>query len=139
MVRPANSLIKKAAKVLETENQVILAYLFGSTAKNQETTQSDIDIAILLSETPENLLDLYLNMIDKLSTILGDKIDLIILNTAPPLLTHQVIKHGKVIYCRDETARVKFESKAEKEYLDFKIYRDRYDKAFLKEISSWKD
>jgi len=133
-----NSLTREAVDVFEAETQVILAYLFGSRARGIETPRSDTDIAILLSEVPKNLLELYLYLIDKLSIALGNEIDLIILNTSPPLLKHQVIKHGRAIYCREEKARVEFESRAEKEYLDFKIYRDRYDKALIKEISTWK-
>jgi len=34
---------------------------------------------------------------------------------------------------------VEFESGAEKEYMDFKIYRERYDEAVIREISTWKD
>ena len=135
----SGNLPREVVKVFETESQILLAYLFGSKARGTETSKSDIDIAVPLSEIPGNLLDHYLHLIDKFSKALGDKVDLIILNTAPPLLKHQVIKHGRVIYCRDEKSRVEFESKAEKEYLDFRIYRERYDKALLKEVSTWKN
>ncbi|MCJ7667837.1 MAG: nucleotidyltransferase domain-containing protein [Anaerolineae bacterium] len=126
-------------EIFEAETQVLVAYLFGSKARGVKTSQSDNDIAILLSELPENLLDFYLNLIDKLSKVIGDAVDLVVLNTAAPLLKHQVIKHGRVIYCRDEKSRVEFESGAEKEYMDFKIYRERYDEAVIREISTWKD
>ena len=135
----SGNLPREVVKVFETESQILLAYLFGSKARGTETSKSDIDIAVPLSEIPGNLLDHYLHLIDKFSKALGDKVDLIILNNAPPLLKHQVIKHGRVIYCRDEKARVEFESKAEKEYLGFKIYGERYGKALLREVSTWKD
>ena len=133
-----NSLTKEVMEAFEAETQILLAYLFGSKARGIETSQSDTDIAILLSELPENLLDFYLNLVDRLSEVVGDRVDLVTLNTAAPLLKHQVIKHGRVAYCRDEKARVEFEAGAEREYMDFRIYRERYDEALLEEISTWK-
>jgi len=135
---PSNS-AKGLVEVSGTDARVLVAYLFGSKSKGVETPQSDTDIAIMLSEIPENLLGFYLNLIDRLSNILGDAIDLVVLNTAAPFLKHQVIKHGRIIYCRDDKARVEFEARAEDEYMDLKIYRERYAKALLKEISIWKD
>ena len=115
-----------------------MVYIFGSKSRGVQTSLSDTDIALLLSEIPENLLDFHLHLIDQLAEVLGDSIDLIVLNTATPFLTHQIIKHGRVIYCRDEKARMEFETRAEKEYMDLKIYRDRYDEALMEEISKWK-
>jgi len=60
-----------------------VAYLFGSHAKKLNMQISDVDMAILLSETPNNLFEYYLYMVNKLSGMVGDNLDLIILNTAP--------------------------------------------------------
>jgi len=98
------------------------------------TPISDVDIAILLSETPKNLFEYYLCMVNKLSGIVGDNLDLIILNTAPPMLKHQIIKYGKIIYTRDEKERIKFEARAESDYLDFSRALRRYDECLIKKI-----
>jgi hypothetical protein len=45
-----------------------------------------------------------------------------------------VIKHGKVIYSKDEEERIVFEAKAESEYMDFSIAIERYDKCLMKQI-----
>lgn len=128
----------KTTKTLETvfnkENKVLIAYLFGSYARGVETTKSDIDIAILLSENPPKMLEYYLHLINELSKVLNNEVDLIILNTAPPLLKHQIIKHGKLVYCKDEKARIEFETRTHGEYLDFSIAIARYDKCLIKEI-----
>jgi len=122
-------------KLFEEDSRVQVAYLFGSRSRGSYTSKSDTDIAVLLSELPENMLDYYLSSIDMLSTVLGDRVDLVVLNTASSLLRHQVLKWGRVIYSRDETVRVKFEARSEREYLDFNWYRERYDKALLEDIS----
>lgn len=117
-----------------SEKRVLVAYLFGSHAKKIQTPQSDIDIAVLLSETPQKLLEYYLHFMNKLSEILGNNVDLIILNTSPPLLKYQVIKYGKIVYSRNEEARVAFEARAQSEYLDFSRAIARYDKCLMKQI-----
>jgi len=133
-----SNIANRLAEVFGDEALVVVAYLFGSKSKGVETSQSDTDIAVLLSELPENLLDFYVDLIDRLSELLGGNIDLIVLNTAPPLPRHQVIKHGRIVYCRDWRARVEFEVRAEKEYMDFNRYRERYDEVLLEVISAWK-
>jgi len=117
-----------------SEKRVLVAYLFGLHAKKIQTPQSDIDIAVLLSETPQKLLEYYLHFMNKLSEILGNNVDLIILNTSPPLLKYQVIKYGKIVYSRNEEARVAFEARAQSEYLDFSRAIAKYDECLMKQI-----
>jgi len=119
---------------LRGEKRVSVAYLFGSYAKKTRTADSDIDIAILLSETPEKMLEYYLHLVDELSKILGNQVDLIILNASPPLLKHQVIKYGKIVYSRNEEARVKFEARTQCEYLDFSRALARYNECLINQI-----
>jgi predicted nucleotidyltransferase len=127
-------ILEALRKILKSEKKISVAYLFGSHAKKMNTPMSDIDVAILLSETPKKLLEYHLYLVNKLSEILGNNLDLIILNTAPPMLKHQIIKYGKIIYSRDEQERVIFEAKAESEYLDFSRALRRYDEYLIKQI-----
>ncbi|MEM4186392.1 MAG: nucleotidyltransferase domain-containing protein [Candidatus Caldarchaeum sp.] len=119
----------------DKETEVLIAYLFGSYASGDQTAESDVDIAVLLSTSHTVLeLDYYLHLVNELSKLLGGDVDLIILNMAPPLLKHQVIKNGVVVYCRDEKTRIEFEARAEDEYLDFKRVMERYDECFMKMV-----
>lgn len=137
-MQKAKNVQKETPKDLITffrsEKRVLVAYLFGSHAKKIHTPQSDIDIAVLLSETPKKLLEYYLYLVNKLSEILGNNVDLIILNTSPPMLKHQVIKHGKTVYSQSEEARITFEARAQSEYLDFGRAIARYNECFMKQI-----
>ena len=126
--------IEALKKVFEDDERILAAYLFGSKARENDVKGSDIDIAVLLLSLPEDLLDYYLHLLNRLSEILGDKLDLIILNTAPPLLKHQVIKRGKLIYARSQRRRIIFEASAQCEYLDFKRAMERYDECLIKQI-----
>jgi predicted nucleotidyltransferase len=127
-------ILEALIRFFRSEEKILVAYLFGSHAKEAGTPMSDVDIALLLSEAPKSLLENYLYLVNKLSDILGDRLDLIILNVAPPLLRHHVIKHGKVIYSRDEKARIIFEARAEGEYLDFSRAMGRYDECLMKKV-----
>ena len=126
------------AEIFRGDERILVAYLFGSKSRGLQTPGSDTDLAVLLSRLPTDMLDYYLDLVDRLSRVVGGSIDLVFLNAASPLLKHQVIKHGKILYSRDETARVEFEAKAIKEYMDFIPRSDEYDEALVEEISKWK-
>ena len=103
-------------RVLEDRSDVGLAYLFGSAARGEECTSSDLDVAVLFTRVPEG------RDLDRLATELQAaahrRIDLVILNTAPPLLAHEVTATGRLLVCRDEDERVRFETRAIARYLD---------------------
>lgn len=115
------------------EKRVSLAYLFGSHARKIQTPESDVDVAVLLSEAPEKTLEYYLYLVSKLSRVLGNKVDRVILNDSPPLLKHQVIKHGKILYSKNEEERITFEATAQSEYLDFSRAIERYNECFMEQ------
>jgi len=126
--------IRELRKLFEDEERVLVVYLFGSHVRGVQTSISDVDIAILLSELPKNILEYYLHLVNILTRILGDDVDLIILNLSPPLLKFQIIKNVRVVYCRSEASRVKFEAKSTCEYLDFRRALKRYDECMMKQI-----
>jgi len=125
-------------EVFERDPMIQVGYLFGSRYKGTGMPESDIDVAVLLSELPDDMLDYYLDLMGRLSEVLGDSVDLVVLNTAPPLLKHEIIKSGKLVYSRNETTRVEFEARSEREHLDFSRFRERYDESLLEEITEWK-
>lgn len=126
--------VKKLAAVLKSEENVLVAYLFGSHARGLETSKSDIDIAVLLSEVPDKALEYYLHLERRLAEVLENDIDLVFLNDAPPLLKYQVIKYGRLLFSKDERVRVMFEVKSLCEYLDFSRVLKRYDECFMRRV-----
>jgi len=80
---------------------VVLAYLFGSQAEGRARPGSDVDLAVLLPPgTPrERFIDTRLSLMNAVMEALHtDKVDLVVLNEATPLLMHQVVKFGRVLY-----------------------------------------
>ena len=91
---------------------VLFAYVFGSQATGRTHPESDIDLGMFLegSIRPEQRHALRLKLLGMLSRILKtDKVDLVILNEAPPLLAYEVLRTGLLVYCSNENARVEFQ------------------------------
>lgn len=116
---------------------VILAYLFGSTVRGESNCLSDIDIAVLFNDTllQKESFDLQLELISKLTEVLKtDNIDLVVLNDSPLLLTYNIIRDGTILKS-DEPLRVKFETKIMSRYLDERYHIERHAKESLKRIA----
>lgn len=77
---------------LETDESVVLAVLFGSGARGELRPTSDLDVGVL--GTPVNqLAALHVN----LERATGHTVDLIALDTAPPLLRFEIARDGIVL------------------------------------------
>ena len=81
-------------------SEVVAVYLFGSQAKGKARSKSDIDIAVLLEDETDSYryFDLMLKYMGELVRIYDKRVDVVILNNAKPLLQHQVLKYGKLLY-----------------------------------------
>ncbi|MEM2144630.1 MAG: nucleotidyltransferase domain-containing protein [Candidatus Jordarchaeaceae archaeon] len=123
-------------EVLTPHKEVIVAYLYGSMVKGYASEKSDIDIGLVLKRKfePDALYPAKLaEEIEK--RLSGNReIDLRILNNQSPRFVYQVIKEGRVVFCRDEEERVAFETSVTKEYLDFKPFYEEYDRIRKKRI-----
>lgn len=121
---------------LATQHDVAAAYLFGSLAEGRESPQSDLDIAILLDGQPdsEQMWKRRLALWDALEQFTDRKVDLVILNQAPPLLQNQVLRHGCLFYEGNRARRIEFEVRAGQVYADSKPMQDFFARVLLQEI-----
>lgn len=106
------------------DESVLLAFLFGSYARGEENGLSDVDVALLLSpDVPrEKYFDIRLRYANRIAQSLhDDRVDVVILNTAPPLLRHEAIK-GRVLFERSPETRVQFIVDVQRKYLDLKPF-----------------
>lgn len=113
--------LRKATEVLAARPEVVLAYLFGSHARGRPTPISDIDFAVLLSgNVPRgSYLDAQIALTQALTPIFrSDEVQAVILNAAPPLLAYKVLVEGRLLVCRDQVARVRFQVRATQRYFD---------------------
>ena len=116
--------------MLEGRADVRLAYLFGSMARGEGRASSDLDVGVVFSPVPAAAeLD---RLATGLETAAGRRVDLVVLNDAPPLLAHEAIRANRLIVCRDEDERVRFHTHATARYLDTARLR-RVQHAYLRE------
>lgn len=125
--------MEKIKEILERENDVLFAYLFGSYAKGTQGRDSDIDIAIYLRDTGIFEKDpLYPSRLAiKIEKELAEKkiVDVRILNDSTLRFRNQVLKYGKLLHSRDEKKRIEFETNSLACYYDFKPFLEKYDAA----------
>lgn len=120
---------------LATQQDVMAAYLFGSRATGRARAESDVDVALLLNEEDSFArFERRLQLMVEVSDVCGREADVIVLNDAPPLLQHQVLKHGRLLYERDRRARIEFEVQAGKVYADLEPMRRFFRQALSREI-----
>lgn len=112
------------------KHRVVFAYLFGSQAFQKTGRLSDIDLAVYFEE--ENTLDFWerkLKLLGDLNDLFKrEDIDLVILNDAPPLLAHRILKEGRLLFCQNHKRRLEYEVKAVLQYLDWKPFLEKYTK-----------
>ena len=103
--------------------EVRLAYLFGSCATGLPRPDSDLDIAVLVDDGAAAGPGEVNRTIRRLAGRLGGDIpseglDIVLLNTAPALLRHRVLRDGLLLHARSETERVRFALCAIRDYQD---------------------
>ncbi len=101
--------------------EVVAAYLFGSVAEGRAGKLSDIDVGILVEESlirPVRYGYRAHVLTDLMGRLHTNEVDLVVLNKASPLLAHEVIRPGHVIFCRNQNQRVAFETASFNKYVD---------------------
>jgi predicted nucleotidyltransferase len=128
--------IEALVNCLAAQPDVLAAYLFGSYATGKARPESDVDVAVLLSGTDEmERFERRLRLMGEVEEALGRRpADVVVLNDAPPLLAHQVLRNGRLIFERDRTARVEFEVRAGQVYTDLVPMRQFFREALFHEV-----
>lgn len=121
---PARDQLTRAIReALEPLPEVLATFLFGSHATGRARPDSDVDIAVLLAaETAkdEDRRKLLWRLIAALGeTLAADRVDLVVLNDAPPKLAFQVLKHGVLAFSRDPVALHRFRVRTYSAHADY--------------------
>ena len=118
------------------QEEVILTYLFGSAARGRVNYSSDVDLAVLLDARlgEEAQFEHYLLLAVELANFSQRDVDLVLLNKASPLLAHEVIRHGRLIYERCAAERIDFEIRTRQIYFDVKPMLNFHSQALLRRI-----
>lgn len=112
-------------RALEAEPNVAYALVFGSTARGTAHRHSDIDLAVALAPGAPRDVSALGSLIGRLSAAAGRRVDLVLLDEAPPALAYRIFRDGEVVTQRDREAFVARKARAILDYLDFKPVEDR--------------
>ena len=114
-------LIERLAGVLDPREEILEAYLFGSRARELAQRHSDLDIAVYIDEAraDDTGHGYRANLTTDLMAGLGfNDVDVVMLNRAPPLLCHRVLRDGVRLLARDRRATTTREGRAVSRYCD---------------------
>jgi predicted nucleotidyltransferase len=113
-------MIEALRATLESDPRIAYAIVFGSGAKGTAHPESDVDVAVGLGGAPPlDLIDLGA-LAAKLESAVGRRVDLVLLDEAPPGLAYRVFRDGLAIVARDKPALAGRRARAILEYLDFR-------------------
>lgn len=116
------SLAERLTEVLSARPEILETYLFGSRARGADQAHSDIDIAVFVDESQiePGPFGYRSELTAALMSALGtNSVDVVILNHAPPLLYHRVLRDGLRLLSRDLRATTVREGYALSRYCDF--------------------
>lgn len=116
---------------------VQLAYLHGSAAREEMTSSSDVDIALVCDADtpPHQRLRLMLDVSAALSREAGiAEADVRVINDAPLVFQGRIACEGILLYARDQAQRIEFETRTRDLYFDFLPFHRRLQDAFLKNV-----
>ena len=112
--------------VLEGQPAVRFAYVFGGAGRGELRPLSDVDVAVYL-EGAVDPVQARVDLIGVVTKHLGtDEVDLVVLNRAPTALLGRILQSRRVITEKDPFLRHRFESLALRQFLDFRIFEQRF-------------
>ncbi len=120
---------KNIINILEKIDEVEFAYLFGSYSVEQQTFNSDIDIAIFV-KNGFNLFDTHLKVHHNLEIFLNKNIDLVILNNAKNFnLIKDILNNGILLKDTFDSTRKIYEVDKMHEIIDYFDFKKMLDVA----------
>jgi predicted nucleotidyltransferase len=115
-------LVERLAQRLRGRPEVLDAYVFGSVARGESQPHSDVDVAVYVdaSDAAASRFDYAAELTADLSSAIGHpRVDLVLLNQAPPLLYHRVLRDGVRVLARNLASTTRREGQALSRYCDY--------------------
>ena len=125
-------LFARVARALAAREEVLDAYVFGSRARGKARPDSDLDIAVYVDEARacDGVWGYRAELATALMSALGtNDVDVVVLNRAPILLYHRVLRDGVRVLSRDLRATTTRTGQALSRYFDFLPQLDKMDAA----------
>ena len=125
-----SDMVKKLKETLTMHSDIVLVFLFGSFVRGDINSFSDLDIAIYFTGT----VDFYRinDLREDISEMLGIEVDIVVLNTASPVIKMQVLKKGTLLINKDQRAYNEIFVNTVNEYDDLKRTRKEIEEKILR-------
>jgi predicted nucleotidyltransferase len=114
--------IENIVALLARRTEILEAYLFGSRARGDASAHSDVDVAVYVDRglLPDAPFGYVAELTTELIRALGrNDVDVVLLNDAPPLLYHRVLRDGRRLVSRDLADTTRREGYALSRYCDY--------------------
>jgi predicted nucleotidyltransferase len=134
-----SDLVRRLTATLAGRGEILEAYLFGSVARGDFRKHSDLDVAVYVD--PSALEGPGFGLAAELGADLAhglgrNDVDVVILNTAPPVLYHRVLRDGVRLLSRDLRATTAREGRALSRYCDYVPQLRKIERAHRARIAS---
>lgn len=131
----AATLESAIAKAAEQSSNILAAYVFGSRARGEGRSDSDLDVALL--EAPGHALDLETedSLRRAIAAATGLRVDLAFLRPSSPVLAFEVLAAGRRVFARDDERTDEIEEDLLRRYLDTEYLRRVQREYFFEEKS----
>ena len=119
---PDPQLTERLVGLLDPREEILEAYLFGSHARGQAQLHSDVDVAVYIdiARADDTGYGYRASLTtDLMAGLAFNDVDVVVLNRAPPLLYHRVLRDGVRLLARDLRATTTREGRAVSRYCDF--------------------
>ena len=113
-------------------------YLFGSQVRGNAIVDSDLDVAVIISDESKLSQIDYGRLYNLFSDVFSEQeVDLrLVTRESSPLFLFQMLKYGQCLYAPDESQRVDLESDIMRRYYDTQHLRDIYHQYLVKSIKN---
>jgi predicted nucleotidyltransferase len=126
--------LASALSLLEERYHPLAVLLFGSHTSGHDKPDSDVDLGLFLGRAAPDAFSLAATRTD-LEEILRKSVDLLVLDTASPILRMEVLRRHRTLVQRDPERFEQFVVRTLGEYFDLKRVREPIERALFPETS----